>query len=413
MTKIKKIESLEILDSRGIPTIRTIVKSDSGIIADASVPSGSSTGKFEAFELRDNDERYFGKGVLQAVSNVNKIIAPALKGLNPEYQKEIDEKMIKLDGTAQKKKIGANAILSVSLAVARLASKLNKLPLYKYLNNAFLSNINISMPTPFSVVIEGGKHSSCNLDIQEFIIVPNGINNFPDKIRAISEIYYSLGSILKEVNVGLEGAFGPSLKSNTEAMSLIVEAIEKAGYSGKVNLALDIAASELYQPDNDGNYYLKSEEITLKKQQLLGLYSDWISNYPIISMEDGLEQEDWDGWIELTERFSKDVKIIGDDLFVTNPERIKKGIRQKAATGLIIKLNQIGTLSETIAAIKLARKADWTYIISHRSGETCDTFISDLAVSSGASFIKTGAPSRGERVEKYNRLLEIEKEIQN
>jgi len=415
MAKIKKIWALEILDSRGVPTIRTVIESEDGLISSSSVPSGSSTGKAEALELRDFDERFFGKGVQKAVLNINQIIAPKLKGKDAGKQEEIDDFLQKLDGTPQKSNLGANALLSVSLACSKLEAQSQKIPLYRYLNQAFFGDIKPNIPTPFSVVIEGGKHSSSNLDIQEFIIVPTEISKFPEKIRALSEIYETLGNILEKrnynSNVGLEGAYGPTLETNTEAMDLILEAIKQTGYSGKVKLALDVAASELYHPEDGGSYYLKSEEISLKRQQLLGLYNEWVSHYPVISIEDGLEQDDWDGWAEMTERLSKSVMVIGDDLFVTNPERLQKGIELKAANATIIKPNQIGTLSETIEAIKLAKDASWEYIISHRSGETCDTFIADLAAASGANFIKAGAPSRGERVEKYNRLLEINEEI--
>lgn len=415
MAKIKKIFSFEILDSRGTPTLRTKITTEDGVSGESSVPSGSSTGKAEAKELRDGNERYLENGVLKAVTSVNKIIAPKLEGKDTKNQKEIDETLIKLDGTPQKSRLGANAILSVSQTLAKVEAQSQNIPLYKYLNQAFFSGTKINLPTPFSVVIEGGKHSSSNLDVQEFIIVPQGLSSFSEKIRVVSEIYQILGEILKKrnqsVNVGLEGAYGPELATNTEAMDLILEAVNEAGYKDKVKLALDVAASELYLPENEESYYLKSEEITLKKQQLLGLYNEWFSRYPILSIEDGLEQEDWDGWAEMTDRFSKNIMVIGDDLFVTDPERIKRGVKLKAASGVIIKPNQIGTLTETIKAIKLAKEAGWEYIISHRSGDTCDAFIADLAVASGANFIKAGAPSRGERVEKYNRLLEIEKEL--
>ena len=416
MVKINKIYASEILDSRGIPTIKTVIELDNGIRAEASVPSGSSAGKSEAKELRDGDDRFLGKGVLKAVSNVNEIIAPKIKGKSVNSQKKIDEILLELDSTPQKSKLGGNTILSVSLAACRLGAELENIALYDYINQNYFSNIETSIHNSFSVVIEAGKHSYLNLDIQEFIIVPVEISGFNEKIRAISEIYQVLGDIITKrnqaSNVGLEGAYGPDLKTNTEAMDLIMEAIRKAGYSKKVKLALDVASSEFYIPENEGSYYLKSEEITLKRQQLIGLYDEWCDSYPIISIEDGLEQNDWDGWIEMTKKLSsKNVLTIGDDLFVTNTERIKKGIKLKAATGAIIKPNQIGTVIETIEAIKLARKASLEYIISHRGGDTCDTFIADLAVASGAKFIKTGAPSRGERVIKYNRLLGINQEL--
>lgn len=416
MSKIKEISSFEILDSRGIPTVMTKIEAEGGIVASSSVPSGSSTGRFEATELRDGDKkRFYGKGVLKAVSNVNKIIAPKLKGKDCKDQKAIDEALLELDGTSNKSKLGANAILSVSLTVAKLETLSKKVSLYKYLNQSFFSGVKPDLPTPFSVVIEGGEHSSSNLDIQEFIIAPTEISQFRDKIRSVSEVYQLLGSLLEKrnqgSNVGLEGAYGPRLETNTEAMDIIVESIREAGYKGKIKLALDIAASEIYHKDEEA-YYLKSEEITLKKQQLIGLYNEWLLNYPIISIEDGLEEEDWGGWVEMTEKLSsKNVLTIGDDLFVTNPERLEKGIRLKAATGVIIKPNQIGTLTETVEAVIQAKEAGLEHIISHRGGDTCDSFIADLAVASGANFIKTGAPSRGERVAKYDRLLEIAQEI--
>lgn len=416
MAKIKTIKALQILDSRGIPTVKTIIESEDGFTVSSSVPSGSSAGKAEALELRDGGRNFLGKGVKKAVFNINQIIAPKLKGKDAGKQDEIDNFLKGLDGTPQKSNLGANALLPVSLSCSKLEAKSRNLPLYKYLNESFFSDIKPNLPTPFSVVIEGGKHSSSNLDIQEFIIVPSEISNFPGKIRAISEIYEILGNILEKrnysSNVGLEGAYGPSLETNTEAMDLILEAVKQAGYSGRVKLALDIAASELYHPEDGGSYYLKSEEISLKRQQLLGLYNEWLSHYPVISIEDGLEEDDWDGWTEMTERFSKKkVLSVGDDLLVTNPLRIKKSIELKATNATIIKPNQIGTLSETVKAIRLVQEAGWEHIVSHRGGDTCDSFISDLAVASGAKYIKAGAPSRGERVEKYNRLLEINQEI--
>lgn len=414
MAKIKKISSFQILDSRGIPTLETKVETDDGVLVSASVPSGSSTGSAEAQELRDNTKEYFGKGVKRAQDNVNRIIAPKIEGLDNKNQKEIDEKLIELDGTSNKSRLGANAILSVSLATAKSGALSSKIPLWKYLNQSFFKKIKPSLPVPFSVFICGGKHSSGNLDIQEFIAVPEGISYFTDKIKAISEIYQTLGVILKEksggLNIGLEGAYGPNLKTNTEAIDFILEASKKAGYGGKVKIALDVASSEIYMKEED-EYYLKSEGVTLKKSQLIGLYSEWISRYPIISIEDGLQENDWEGWSEMTGKFSGKILTIGDDLFSTNPKRIRKGIEQKSATGIIIKPNQIGTLSETAEAIILAKEAGLEYVISHRSGETCDSFISDLAVASGAKYIKAGAPSHGERVAKYNRLLEINQEL--
>ena len=415
MTKIKKIHALEILDSRGVPTIKTVIESEAGDKVEAQVPSGSSAGKSEAWELRDGNLRYDGKGVQKAVSNVNGKIAKILINENPENQQKIDQLMMDLDGTNNKEKLGANAILSVSLAVAKLAAKKNNLELYQYLNQKFFNKDKINLPTPFSVIIEAGEHSKSNLEVQEFMIVPEGFSGFSDKLEAIVKVFHELAKILSnkgyDANVGMEGAYGPSLSSNAEAMDLITEVIKKLEFADKIKIALDVAASEFYSEEDDKKYIIKSSEVSLNSHQLLGLYEEWISKYSIMSIEDGLEEDDFSGWAEMNARFRDKIKIIGDDLSVTNPKRVKKGIEENVFSGCIIKPNQIGSLSETVEVIKMLKEKQLDYIISHRSGETSDTFIADLAVASGANYIKTGAPSRGERVAKYNRLIEIEEEI--
>ncbi len=415
MTKIKKIHALEILDSRGVPTVKTIMESETGDKVEAQVPSGSSAGKSEAWELRDGNLRYNGKGVQKAVSNVNGEMAKILINENPENQQKIDQLMMDLDGTNNKEKLGANAILSVSLAVAKLAAKKNNLELYQYLNQKFFNKDKMNLPTPFSVIIEAGQHSKSNLEVQEFMIVPEGLNSFTDKLEAIVKVFHELAKVLSskgyDANVGMEGAYGPNLSSNAEAMDLIMEVVRKFEFGDKIKIALDVAASEFYSEEDDKKYIIKSSEVSLNSHQLLGLYEEWISKYPIMSIEDGLEEDDFSGWAEMNARFGDKIKIIGDDLSVTNPKRVKKGIEENVFSGCIIKPNQIGSLSETVEVIKMLKEKQLDYIISHRSGETSDTFIADLAVASGANYIKTGAPSRGERVAKYNRLLEIGEEI--
>lgn len=413
MSKIKEIIGYEILDSRGIPTLKTLIRDDEGNEASAGVPSGSSAGKFEAWELRDGGLRYLGKGVKTAVDNVNNKISKVILGKDPSDQKDIDRAMMDLDGTSNKKNIGANAILSVSLASARLAAQSKRTPLYEYLNKSFFDGQDIKLPTPFSVVIEAGQHSKSNLEVQEFMVVPEKFDTYSEKLEAMTEIFHKLGKNLSQkgfdANVGLEGAYGPNLSSNSEALDLITQTINELSFGDKVFLALDVASSEFYNSE-DKVYAMKSVGISLNSNQMLGLYDEWISKYPIISIEDGLEEESWDDWSKMNSRFSDKIKIIGDDLSVTNPKRVQKGLDQNSFTGCIIKPNQIGTLSETIEVINLLKNKNLDYIISHRGGETDDSFISDLAVASGASYIKTGAPSRGERVAKYNRLLEIERE---
>lgn len=405
---ITSIKGFEVLDSRGNPTVAAEVTLAGGIRAIAFAPSGASTGKFEAHELRDGGERYGGKGVKKAVENVNNKIAPLVCSLDTLNQRTIDREMIKLDGTENKSELGANAILAVSLAVARAAARHYKVPLYRYIGGFS----RLSLPTPMMNILNGGAHAANNVDIQEFMIVPF-TGSFSEKVRAGSEIHHALGSLLKgrgkASGVGDEGGFAPDLKSDREAIEYIMEAIELAGYStDKVKLALDVASSEWY----DGSKYLrkKSGEV-LSSSELCEKIEGLINDYPIISVEDGLAEDDYSGWKQMTDRLSGRVMLVGDDLFVTNPQRLSDGIRQKIANSVLVKLNQIGTLTETLKVIETASAAGYTPIISHRSGETEDTFIADLSVAVGAKFIKTGAPCRTDRTAKYNRLLKIESEI--
>lgn len=405
---ITSIKGFEVLDSRGNPTVAAEVTLAGGIRAIAFAPSGASTGKFEAHELRDGGERYGGKGVKKAVENVNNKIAPLVCSLDTLNQRTIDREMIKLDGTENKSELGANAILAVSLAVARAAARHYKVPLYRYIGGFS----RLLLPTPMMNILNGGAHAANNVDIQEFMIVPF-TGSFSEKVRAGSEIHHALGSLLKErgkaSGVGDEGGFAPDLKSDREAIEYIMEAIELAGYStDKVKLALDVASSEWY----DGSKYLrkKSGEV-LSSAELCEKIEGLINDYPIISVEDGLAEDDYSGWKQMTDRLSGRVMLVGDDLFVTNPQRLSDGIRQKIANSVLVKLNQIGTLTETLKVIETASAAGYTPIISHRSGETEDTFIADLSVAVGAKFIKTGAPCRTDRTAKYNRLLKIESEI--
>lgn len=414
MSKVKEIIAYEVLDSRGIPTVKTLIRDDEGNEATAGVPSGSSAGKSEAWELRDGDSRYDGKGVRGAVANVNDKISKVIIGKDSSDQYGVDKTMMELDGTDNKKNLGANAILSVSLAVARLASQSRRTPLYKYLNQSFFSGQETKLPTPFSVVIEAGQHSKSNLEVQEFMVVPEKFETYSEKLEAMTDIFRELGKSLTQkgfnANVGLEGAYGPSLSSNADALDVISSVIGSLKFENRVSIALDVAASEFFNKE-DNIYAVKSAKVNLNSNQLLGLYDEWISKYPISSIEDGLEEDSWEEWSKMTSRFSDKVKIIGDDISVTNPKRVERGIEEKSFTGCIVKPNQIGTLSETIEVIKLLKNKNFDYIISHRGGETEDSFIADLSVASGAAYIKTGAPSRGERVAKYNRLLEIEREI--
>ncbi|HLC90038.1 MAG TPA: phosphopyruvate hydratase, partial [Patescibacteria group bacterium] len=388
-----------------------------GMIGVASVPSGASTGSHEALELRDNDKRRFnGKGVLKAISNINNFIAPKLIGKDPTKQRQIDKLMIKLDGTANKSKLGANAILGVSLAVCLAAANAGRLPLYRYLRLVFrLPFRDWRLPNPTMNILNGGAHADWSLDFQEFMIVPQQ-KNFSEKIRCGAEVFAALGGLLKSrgysILKGDEGGYAPKLAGNEAALSLIMEAIKKAGYQiGKeVKLAIDVASSEFYDKKTK-SYNLKADHKNLTAEELIELERSWVEKYPITSIEDGLAEDDWSNWINLTKILGKKISLVGDDLFVTNVEHLKKGIEKKVANAILIKLNQIGTLSETIDAIMLAKNNGYKTSISHRSGETADTFVADLAVAVNSEFIKTGSLSRSERVEKYNRLLEIESEL--
>ncbi len=414
MSIILDIYAREILDSRGNPTIQVecIIDGRNGdtIKGNFKVPSGASTGKFEAVELRDGDKsRYNGKGVLNAVDNVINEIAPALIGLDALEQREIDRVLIELDGTPNKGKLGANAILGTSMAVAWAAAKYLGIPFYRYIGGAFCG----TLPVPMFNVLNGGKHADNNVDIQEFMLVPIGAPTFTEGMRYGSEVFHTLKKLLSEkglfTGVGDEGGFAPNLDSNEEALQLLVEAIEKAGYKPgeDVAIALDIAASSFYNGDN--TYNLKAEgETKATSDYLIDLYDKWVGKYPIISIEDGLDEEDWDGWKKMNEKLGKKIQLVGDDIFVTNPERLAKGIDMDVANSILIKLNQIGTLTETLDVIRMAHLNGWTTVISHRSGETADSSIADLSVAAGSSFIKSGSLSRSERLVKYNRLIAIE-----
>ncbi|RPF49362.1 enolase [Thermodesulfitimonas autotrophica] len=411
MSIIEEVLAREILDSRGNPTVEVEVVLEDGVVGRAAVPSGASTGTHEAVELRDGDKgRFGGKGVLKAVEHVNNEIAAEIVGLNALEQREIDRTLIELDGTENKSRLGANAILGVSLAVARAAAEWVGLPLYRYIGGV---GANL-LPVPLMNVLNGGRHADNNLDLQEFMIVPVGAPTFADALRMGAEVYHSLRRILHErglsTAVGDEGGFAPYLEANEEALKLLVAAIEGAGYKPgeDVALALDPAASEFFR---DGSYYLEGEGRSLAAAEMTEYYADLIGRYPIISLEDGLAEEDWEGWEALTRRLGKTVQLVGDDIFVTNPQRLSRGISLGVANSILIKFNQIGTLTETLDTIALARRAGYSTVISHRSGETEDTFIADLAVATGAGQIKTGAPCRTERVAKYNQLLRIEEQL--
>jgi len=411
MTKIDSIKAREILDSRGNPTLEVEVRLDDSVTGLAAVPSGASTGQHEAVELRDGDNsRFGGKGVLKAIANVNKEIAPAVKGMSATDQPALDRKLIELDGTPNKSRLGANAILGVSLAVAKAVANSAEMPLYLYLGQEDI----YTLPVPMLNILNGGKHATDSTDFQEFMVVPAGAESFSQALRMATEIYHSLRKVLKDrglnTNVGDEGGFAPSLPSNKEAIKVILAAMEKTGYvPGKdCFIALDPAASEFYQ---DGKYILAREGVSLSSQEMVDYYVKWADAYPIISIEDGLAEDDWEGWQLLTEKLGEKVQLVGDDLYVTNVERLSKGIRLKASNSILIKPNQIGTLTETIAAIKMAQQAGWTAVVSHRSGETEDTTIADLAVGLNTGLIKAGAPCRSERTAKYNRLLRIEEEL--
>ncbi len=405
------ITAREILDSRGNPTVEVDVILDNNIMGRAAVPSGASTGSKEAVELRDGDKkRYLGKGVLKAVENVNKVIAPELVGKNPEDQSLIDSLMIKLDGTENKGKLGANAILGVSIAVAKAAAQNRGLSIFRYLGGEAAHRL----PIPFFNILNGGKHADNNVDIQEFMISPIGAKSFREALRMAAETYHTLKSVLKgkslSTAVGDEGGFAPNLASNEEAIQIIVSAIEKAGYKpGKdISIVLDPAASEFYQ---DGKYVLRADNSKLSSKEMVGYYANLISKYPIISIEDGLAEEDWDGWKIMTDELGKKIQLTGDDIFVTNPKILAEGIKKGIANSVLIKLNQIGTLSETLKTVEMAKTAGYTCMFSHRSGETEDSFLADIAVATNAGQLKTGAPARSERLAKYNQLLRIEKEL--
>ncbi len=411
MSAIVDVIAREILDSRGNPTIEADVLLESGVLGRASVPSGASVGTREAVELRDGDaKRYFGKGVLKAVEHVNTEVSETLIGLDAVDQSFIDQALIDLDGTENKSRIGANAILAVSLAVAKAAAEESGLPLYRYLGGASYK----SMPVPMMNLINGGEHANNNISMQEFMIIPLGIANFCDAIRCGAEIFSTLQKLLDSkgmpTTVGDEGGFAPNLANNEEALELIVQAIDQAGYlpGSDVAIGIDCASSEFYK---DGQYHLETENLHLTSAQLVDYLATWVDKYPIISIEDGMSEHDWDGWALLTKRLGKSVQLVGDDVFVTNPKILQKGIDQNIANSILIKVNQIGTLTETLAAIELAKCAGYTAVISHRSGETEDTTIADIAVATNALQIKTGSLSRSDRLAKYNQLLRIEEDL--
>lgn len=413
MSLIDLVYAREVLDSRGNPTVEVEVVLESGSTGRAIVPSGASTGAFEAVELRDGDKgRYLGKGVEKAVDNVNEIIAPELEGMDATDQPGIDELLIELDGTPNKGKLGANAILGVSMAVARAAAEEVGLPLFQYIGGVNAKQL----PVPMMNIINGGEHADNNVDVQEFMILPVGAKSFKEALRMGAEVFHSLKKVLADnglaCGVGDEGGFAPNLNSNRAALELIVDAISKAGYEpGKdVMLGLDVAATEMYNKETK-KYVLAGEGKELTAEQMVELYEDWANNFPIITIEDGLDEEDWDGWKVLTERLGNKLQLVGDDLFVTNTERLERGIEAGVANSILVKVNQIGTLTETLDAIEMAKRAGYTAVISHRSGETEDTTIADLAVAVNAGQIKTGAPSRTDRVAKYNQLLRIEEMI--
>lgn len=412
--KIKEIKAREILDSRGNPTVEVDIYLENNILGRASVPSGASTGIYEAHELRDNDKnRYLGKGVQKAVNNINSIIRPALLNKDASKQEEIDNLLIKLDGSANKSNLGANAILAVSLAVAKASAASLGLPLYKYLNQ----NNKYSLPVPMMNILNGGAHASNNVDIQEFMIMPVSAKSFKEGLRMSAEVFHTLKVILKEegvpaAGVGDEGGYAPNLKNDEDGFKVIIKAIEKAGYIPGVDfmIAIDAASSEWYDDESD-SYILPKSNKQYSKQELVNYWIDLVNKYPILSIEDGMGENDFEGWKLLTKALGNKIQLVGDDLFVTNVERLKDGIKNNIANSILIKVNQIGSLSETLETIREAQKAGYKVIISHRSGETEDSFIADLAVAVNANQIKSGAPSRSERVAKYNQLLRIEEQI--
>jgi enolase len=414
MTEIVAIRAREVLDSRGNPTVEADVVLESGAQGRAIVPSGASTGEHEAVELRDGDKsHYMGKGVLQAVANVESVIGPELEGMDAANQRLIDQTMIALDGSPNKGKLGANAILAVSMAAARAVAQTLEIPLYRY-----LGGVNASvLPTPMLNIINGGAHADNNVDFQEFMIMPVGAERFAEALRWSVETFHTLKSVLKKKGyntaVGDEGGFAPSLKSNTEAIEVILEAIEQAGYKpgDQIAIALDPASSEFYDKEKGKYVFKKSDKRELSSEEMVSFYDDWIRKYPIVSLEDGLAEDDWEGWRILTDKLGGRIQLVGDDLFVTNTRRLQRGIDEGVANSILIKVNQIGTVTETLEAIELGARYGYTSVISHRSGETEDTFIADLAVATGVGQIKTGSCSRTDRIAKYNQLLRIEEEL--
>ena len=413
MSKIKKIQAREILDSRGNPTVEVDLTLDNGVMGRSAVPSGASTGTREAVELRDGDKKRFsGKGVLKAVDNVNNIIAPELIGRDVTKQDKIDQFMIKLDGTENKGRLGANAILGVSMAAVKAAAIDAKLPIYRYLGGKEARRL----PIPCLNILNGGKHADNNVDIQEFMIAPIGAPSFREALRYAAETYHNLKAVLKSKGlntaIGDEGGFAPNLASNEEAIQFIITGIEKGGYKpGKdIAIVLDPASSEFYE---DGKYVLKADNRKLSSEEMVGYYENLISKYPIITIEDGLAENDWEGWKVLTKRLGSKIQLTGDDIFVTNPKILKEGIKQGIANSVLIKLNQIGTVTETLETVKIAKDAGYTCLFSHRSGETEDSFLADITVATNAGQLKTGAPARSERLAKYNQLMRIEEELGN
>jgi enolase len=414
MTEIVAIRAREILDSRGNPTVEADVILESGALGRAAVPSGASTGEHEAVELRDGDKsHYLGKGVLQAVENIETILAPELEGFDAMNQRLLDHTMIQLDGTANKSKLGANAILAVSMAATRAVAQTLEIPLYRYLGGA---NACI-LPTPMMNVLNGGAHADSSVDFQEFMVMPVGAERFSDALRWGTEVFHTLKGVLKKKGystaVGDEGGFAPSLTSNAEAIEVILEAITLAGYKPgeQIAIALDPASSEFYDKDKKKYVFKKSDKRELSSEEMVHFYDNWVRQYPIISLEDGLAEDDWEGWKILTDKLGGKIQLVGDDLFVTNTSRLQRGIEEGVGNSILIKLNQIGTVTETFEAIELARRYGYTSVISHRSGETEDTFIADFSVATGAGQIKTGSASRTDRIAKYNQLLRIEEEL--
>jgi enolase len=409
--KIQRVHAREVLDSRGQPTVEVEVWLSNGVRGRTTVPSGASTGEHEAVELRDGGKRFLGKGVARAVENVNRKLAPRLRGKEARNQAAVDRLMIEMDGTADKGKIGANAILGVSLATAHAQARAQKVPLYRYLGGAAAK----TLPVPMLNVLNGGAHADNNVDVQEFMIVPYGMKSFAESLRAAAEIFQTLKRVLRDrsysTSVGDEGGFAPRVKSNTEAIELLIEAITEAGYKPdtQVALALDVAASGFF--DGETYVFKKSDGLSRNRDEMVRMYEDWVNQFPIVSIEDGFAEDDWDGWRLMTDALGKKIQLVGDDVFVTNPQRLKKGIDSGVANSILVKVNQIGSLTETLETMALAKESGYTTVISHRSGETEDVTIADLAVATNAGQIKTGAPCRGERTAKYNQLLRIEEEL--